>query len=125
MLFAHVFNLSHLLFSHVIQIFSQWAIKIHFFCLSASAHYMSNMISIALLLMTSTIYAVSIDCPNVIEFARGLGMQTAQPAIWTVLQSDCCTAYGVYGDVNERVYQIIWYSIGLMASSMELPFHRV
>ena len=73
------------------------------------------MNSIALLLMTSTIYAVSSDCPNMIEFARGLGMQTARPTIWTALQSDCCN-YGatyVYCDGSQRVTQIDWYGKGL------------
>ena len=53
------------------------------------------MIFIALLLMSSTINAVSLDCPKVIQLARGLGMQTARPAIWSTLQSDCCTASNV------------------------------
>ena len=58
------------------------------------------------------VYAVSIDCPNVIEFARGLGMQTAQPAIWTALQIDCCTANGVTC-AGQRVTGMGWYQMGL------------
>ena len=71
------------------------------------------MISIALLLFSSTIYAVSIDCPNMIELARGLGMQTARPAIWTALQSDCCTASSIACDGSLRVTQISWNIMGL------------
>ena len=50
-----------------------------------------------------------------IELAFGLGMQTAQPGIWSALQGDCCN-YGatyVYCDGNQRVTQIYWNSIGL------------
>ena len=73
------------------------------------------MISIALLLMSSTIYAVSIDCPNVIQLAYDLGMQTAQPAIWTALQGDCCNSVStkVSCDGSQRVWHIYWGSIGL------------
>ena len=73
------------------------------------------MISITLLLISSTIYAVSVDCTNMIELASGLGMQTAQPAIWTALQSDCCNATRteVYCDGSQRVWQINWDRIGL------------
>ena len=65
--------------------------------------------------MTSTIYSVSADCPNVIELARGLGMQTARPAIWTALQGDCCNygASNVICDGSQRVTQIWWYTMGL------------
>ena len=73
------------------------------------------MISITLFLMSSTTNAVSSDCPNVIELARGLGMQTARPAIWSVLQGDCCNfgATNVYCNGSQRVTQIDWYSMGL------------
>ena len=68
------------------------------------------MISIALLLITSTIYAVSSDCFNVIQLAFDLGMQTARPAIWTALQIDCCNtgATIVSCDGSQRVNQINW-----------------
>ena len=71
------------------------------------------MNSIALLWMSSTINAISVDCPNVIQLARGLGMQTARSAIWTALQSDCCTANDVTCDGNQRVIEIDWQSYGL------------
>ena len=48
-----------------------------------------------------------------IELARGLGMQTAQPARWTALLSDCCTASGVTCDGSQRVFEIQWFSLGL------------
>ena len=60
--------------------------------------------------MSSTTYAVAVDCPNMIELARGLGMQTARPDIWTALQGDCCSASSVDCDVNQRVTQIFWNS---------------
>ena len=64
--------------------------------------------------MSSTVYAVSEDCPNVIQLAFGLGMQTAQPAIWAQLQGDCCTANdGVNCNGSQRVYEIYWVNIGL------------
>ena len=69
------------------------------------------MVFIALL-TSSFFFAVSVDCPNVIELARGLGMQTARPAIWTALHGDCCTASSV-DCVGQRVIEIQWESIGL------------
>ena len=64
--------------------------------------------------MSSTIYALSSDCPNMIELASGLGMQRVSPNTWTALQNDCCTASsGVYCDGNQRVYEISWNSMGL------------
>ena len=77
---------------------------------SPITHFMN---SVALLLMSSTIYAVSSDCPNMVELARGFGMQTTRPAIWTALQGDCCIASGVTCDVSQRVTQISWFNIGL------------
>ena len=71
------------------------------------------MISIALFLKSSIIYAVSLDCPDMVEFAYGLGLQTAQPAVWSALQSDCCTASGVDCDGSQRVWRIEWYFLGL------------
>ena len=62
---------------------------------------------IALLLVSITIYAVSPDCPNVIQLARGLGMPSKQPAIWTALQSDCCTASDITC-ISQRVTVISW-----------------
>ena len=71
------------------------------------------MNSLALLLMSSTIYAVSSDCPNVIQLAFGLKVDIHLPAIWTALQGDCCTAYGIYCDDSQRVTEISWWNNGL------------
>ena len=68
---------------------------------------------ILILLSLNTIYAVSSDCPNVIQFALDLGIQSKRPAIWTALQIDCCNANGVTCNVNERVDQISWPNMGL------------
>ena len=57
------------------------------------------------------LYAIS-DCSNLIIFARGLGMQSNQPSIWTQLHSYCCTATGVTC-ISQRVVQISWNSFGL------------
>ena len=56
--------------------------------------------------------AVSIDCPNMIQFAYELGMQNKQPAIWTQLQSDCCSTGGITC-TSQRVTQIDWSSMEL------------
>ena len=66
--------------------------------------------------MSSTIYAVSSDCPNIIELARGLGMQTASPSTWTALQGDCCTVSGIACDGSQRVWQINWNNMGLIGA---------
>ena len=58
------------------------------------------------------IHAASIDCQNVINLAKGLGVQSNQPVIWSALQTDCCTATGVTC-VSQRVKQIVWTADGL------------
>ena len=73
-------------------------------------HFMTY---IALLFMSSSSYAVSTDCPNMIQLAFGLGMQTAQPAIWAELQADCCTASSISCDGSQRVLDIYWDNKGL------------
>ena len=60
-------------------------------------------------------YSISIDCPNIINLARGLGMVTQQPTIWTQLQTDCCTANGV-GCVSQRATGIYWNNMNLNGS---------
>ena len=57
-------------------------------------------------------YGISTDCPSLVIFAQGLGMQNKQPGIWTSLQGDCCTASGVTC-VSQRVTQIQWGNMGL------------
>ena len=55
-----------------------------------------------------TTYAVSLDCPNVIQFASNLEMQNKQAAIWSQLQVNCCNTTGITCDGSERVSQIVW-----------------
>ena len=71
------------------------------------------MVIIALLLMISTTYALSVDCTNMMQFAYDLGMPSKQPAIWIQIRVDCCTASGVTCSGSERVYQINWNILGL------------
>jgi hypothetical protein len=52
--------------------------------------------------------AVSTDCPGVIVFANSLNIDIQQPAIYSKLQSNCCTATGVTCDGTPRVTSIIW-----------------
>jgi hypothetical protein len=54
-----------------------------------------------------TVFAISVDCPNVRIFAQGLGIPAKQPAIWTSLQGDCCTASGI-SCTSQLVTQITW-----------------
>ena len=64
------------------------------------------------ILLISSAYSISTDCPNMINLARGLGMITQQPAIWNQLQIDCCTSSGVIC-VSQSVTQIIWNNTNL------------
>ena len=59
--------------------------------------------------------AVSIDCPDLFNFAFELGIQTLQPAIWIELQGDCCNASGITCDI-QRVTQISWNTMNLNGS---------
>eukprot|EP00835_Amoeboradix_gromovi_P003412 NODE_224_length_13912_cov_0.116604.p2 type:complete len:361 gc:universal NODE_224_length_13912_cov_0.116604:2247-3329(+) len=58
------------------------------------------------------IIASSVDCPNVIEFARGLNMKSSAPELFSDIEIDCCEGYGVTCDKG-RVIEIVWYSISL------------
>ena len=71
--------------------------------------------TITIISLISNAYSISIDCPNMIDFARGLGMVTQQPTIWSQLQTDCCTANGVTC-ASQRVTQIVWNSMNLNGS---------
>ena len=64
------------------------------------------------ILLLDAIYSISIDTPNMINFARALGIQSKQPAIWSQLLYDCCTADSV-SCTNQRVIDIEWYNMGL------------
>ena len=51
----------------------------------------------------------SLDCPNVVNFALGLGMDASNPAM-SILKSDCCTSFFVVCDSNtpNRVKELNW-----------------
>ena len=65
------------------------------------------------ILLIATAYSASVDCPNLINLAQGLEIQSQQATIWTQLNGDCCFADGVVCDINQRVTQITWNSKGL------------
>jgi hypothetical protein len=60
-----------------------------------------------MLFLTCYTYSLSIDCPSLLTFASGLGLQSSQPTIWTQLRSNCCTATGVTC-VGQLVTSIDW-----------------
>ena len=62
---------------------------------------------VAIGLLLSSAYSVSIGCPNMINLAYGLGMQSAQPTVWASLQEDCCSIASVTC-IGQRVTQINW-----------------
>ena len=51
--------------------------------------------------------AIKIDCPDIINLALGLGIQTAQPPIWASLQIDCCSTSGIIC-VGQRATSLNW-----------------
>ena len=69
------------------------------------------MIALGLLHISS----VSTDCPNIINLARGLGVQSSQPSIWNNLQLDCCTESGITC-TSQRVTHIQWIGLALNGS---------
>ena len=71
-----------------------------------------------LLLLTILVYGVSIDCPNVVIFAKHMNMDIQQPVIWSQLNSDCCTTTvsKVKCDGNQRVIDINWNTKNLNGS---------
>ena len=94
-----------ILFQSGVSIFKQRKVEPFYFSMRQPS-------AVNLLLLLSMSTGLSIDCPNMINFARGLGVQTAQPGIWAALQSDCCIANGV-NCTSQRVTQIYWDSKGL------------
>ena len=67
--------------------------------------------------LLTALFGVSVDCPDVLNLAKGLYMDLIQSSIWTKLQVDCCS-----GDqntspyvtcTNQRVTQIVWTGLGL------------
>ena len=63
-------------------------------------------------IICSIIHAASLDCPNLINFAKGLNLDERQPSIWAQLQIDCCSTDYVTcaGTIVDKVY---WGTLGL------------
>ncbi len=58
------------------------------------------------------VLGLSVDCPNAINFARGLNMNLLQTNIMTQIKTDCCTATGVTC-TNQRIIEIDWNNLSL------------
>ena len=73
-------------------------------------------------LLLAGINSISIDCPNLINIARNLQMQSTQATIWTALNNDCCSAASITC-TNQRVTRIDWNRMGLIGniSDISLP----
>ena len=69
-----------------------------------------------LILLGAMVSSLSVDCPSLINLARGLGFQSQQPNIWTALQGDCCASSSITCDVTQRIVQIHWHNMGLNGS---------
>eukprot|EP00834_Sanchytrium_tribonematis_P003122 NODE_112_length_18534_cov_1.163656.p6 type:complete len:392 gc:universal NODE_112_length_18534_cov_1.163656:9891-8716(-) len=59
---------------------------------------------------------ISRDCPNVITLASDLGMEIAQPMIYTQIQTDCCSNALVSCSPTLRVTAIYWFNMNLTGS---------
>jgi hypothetical protein len=57
-------------------------------------------------------YGISVDCPNVIDLARGVHLDIQQPARFSELQGDCCLASTI-GCTSQRVDIVNWGSMYL------------
>ena len=64
----------------------------------------------SILFLILLLHSASVDCPNMIQFAFGLGIPSNRPLIWTALQNNCCIANGV--NCSQRVTHISWYNVG-------------
>ena len=62
------------------------------------------------ILLLSTIFTISVDCPNMINLAIGLNLNTT---LMTQIQTDCCTTSGVSCNGSHRVTSITWNAFGL------------
>ena len=58
-------------------------------------------------------HSSSVDCPDLINLALQLGIQSKQPEIWNQLQIDCCAALGVVCDTTPLVTEVQWSNKGL------------
>eukprot|EP00835_Amoeboradix_gromovi_P002234 NODE_122_length_18870_cov_0.236908.p5 type:complete len:345 gc:universal NODE_122_length_18870_cov_0.236908:15268-14234(-) len=70
------------------------------------------MLTWSCIFMLNHVIAISVDCPNVVDLARTLGMKGTAPDQFADIQVDCCHGFGVTCD-KERVIEIVWYSIYL------------
>ena len=66
----------------------------------------------SLSLSIAVTYGVSEDCPNMINLALGLGIESKQPLIWAQLQVDCCYVSGIEC-TNLLVTTIDWSGMSL------------
>jgi hypothetical protein len=64
------------------------------------------------ILILTLIHSTSLDCPNIVNLGKGLGIQYTQPAMWTLLQNDCCSATGIICS-SGLVTEIQWQGLGL------------
>ncbi len=68
------------------------------------------------MLVFNVLFAVSIDCPNVINLAYGMNMHLIQPLKWYNLTNyDCCDSKSNVGIqcTNERIITLKWSSLNL------------
>ena len=63
--------------------------------------------------LVSEAHGISVDCPDIINLAKGLYINLRQPSIWSALQIDCCATSGITCDGNQRVSQINWSNMAL------------
>ena len=63
-------------------------------------------------LLSYMAYAISIDCPDLINLALGLNMDIKRPTTMAEVLNDCCSATGV-ACVSQRVRVIQWGNINL------------
>ena len=61
------------------------------------------------------ILSVSVDCPLVATLANSLNIPSLQPAIWSQIQTDCCSAIGITC-TDQFVTSIVWNNLGLNGS---------
>ena len=56
---------------------------------------------------------ISPDCPDLVNFAKGLNLHLLRPSIMSQLNNDCCSAQGITCDGNSRATIVDWYFQGL------------
>eukprot|EP00834_Sanchytrium_tribonematis_P003120 NODE_112_length_18534_cov_1.163656.p4 type:complete len:515 gc:universal NODE_112_length_18534_cov_1.163656:12723-11179(-) len=79
-----------------------------------------------LLLLLSLFKSVSTQCMDVINLAKGLGMDKVQPQTYLQLQTDCCSAVGVTCDNSKQhVGTITWPALNLNGSINETAINRL